>query len=359
MVVDDNLSQLHLLADYLTRLGYHVRIANNATDAIDGIRSTPPDLILLDTCLTDISGFEICRRIKQSPRLSSIPIIFVSGLNNINTKVSAFEAGGVDFIIKPFELSEVRVRLNNHLHHLRLSQRLRQSNADLAVQVRTQVEEVTRAQMATILAMSNLAESRDADTGRHLQRVQAYCRVLAEQHQRSPAGSLLIDNAFITNLVHACPLHDIGKISVPDAILLKPGPLTPDEFAVIQHHSEDGARTLETIHEQYPHNAFVNMGIEIARSHHEKWNGQGYPQGLAGAEIPLCARIVAVADVYDALTSARRYKPAFAHEQAREILIRDTGRHFDPAIVDAFIQQEDEFIRIGSQLSDGSHRRAA
>lgn len=220
-------------------------------------------------------------------------------------------------------------------------------------QVQAQLRDLAEAQLATIFALSKLAESRDTDTGKHLERVREYSRVLATQLRHKHEFAEAVNDEFVEHVYRASPLHDIGKVAIPDNILRKPGKLTPDEFRVMQTHAELGARTLREVVAQYPGNQLVSIGIEIAQSHHEKWDGSGYPQGLSGIGIPLPARIVAVADVYDALTSRRPYKEPFTVERARDLIVEGRGQHFDPAMVDAFLSVEDEFRRIAQALADG------
>jgi putative two-component system response regulator len=211
---------------------------------------------------------------------------------------------------------------------------------------------VDGAQMATIFALSRLAESRDSDTGRHLERIQALCRLLASHLAAKPEFRDRIDASFVEDIFRASPLHDIGKVGIPDRVLLKPGRLTLDEAAITQRHTIIGAETLEAVRAAYPNNAFVAMGVSIARSHHERWDGSGYPDGLAGDAIPLAARIMAVADAYDALRSRRCYKEAYPHGKARELILASGGTQFDPAVVAAFDELEGDFEKVRSDLGE-------
>jgi PAS domain S-box-containing protein len=218
--------------------------------------------------------------------------------------------------------------------------------------VRTQMREITESKIATILALAKLSESRDDDTGHHIERVRTFSRMLAEALRDLRGGGAEPNPEFVERVFQASPLHDIGKVAVPDAVLLKPGKLTPDEFEVMKTHAAIGARTLEAVYERYPHSAFIRMGADIARSHHEKWDGNGYPDRRRGDDIPLCARIVAVADVYDALRARRPYKDPFTHDKARDIIFAGSGSHFDPELVEAFRRVEAEFDDIRGRLSD-------
>lgn len=208
--------------------------------------------------------------------------------------------------------------------------------------------EVFEAQLATIYSLVKLSETRDDDTGAHIQRVAEYCKMIATVLQHNPKYRYYIDNKYISNLHKVSPLHDVGKVSIPDSILLKPDKLTQAEFEIIKTHTTEGAETLEEVKKQYPDNQFLSMGVSIACSHHEKWDGSGYPYGLIGEEIPLSARIVALADVYDALRSKRVYKPGYSHEKCVEIIRSSAGNHFDPEIVEAFLLVEQDFDRVFS-----------
>ena len=217
--------------------------------------------------------------------------------------------------------------------------------------IQPQVKEVSDLQMAMIFALAKLAEAREKP-GRHLERVQIYSRALAIKLRENPPYRAQIEAEFIEHIYHASPLHDIGKVVIPDAVLLKPNRLTPEEFKVMTTHTLLGAQTLQSIHERYPRNAFINMGIEIARSHHERWDGQGYPQGLKGENIPLSARILAVADIYDVLRSKRCYKQALSHENSCQTIQAERGKAFDPHVVDAFAELELEFWEVRNGIED-------
>ena len=223
---------------------------------------------------------------------------------------------------------------------------------ELERKVQDQLRDLAEAQLAMIFALSKLAESRDTDTGLHLERVREYCRILALELAHRPEFSAAITSEFVQLVYRASPLHDIGKVAVPDSILRKPARLSPEEFVIMKKHAEWGARTLRQVAEQYPGNRLVSIGIEIAESHHEKWDGSGYPRGTSGIAIPLSARIVALADVFDALTSRRPYKEPFSFEQTRKVILEGRGTHFDPLIVDGFLAVEAEFIRVAQSMGD-------
>lgn len=343
LVVDDTPANLTLLANMLKDKGCKVRPVPSGKLALKMVEKDPPDLILLDINMPEMNGYEVCQRLKADQRYSDIPVIFISALSEILDKVEAFSSGGVDYITKPFQFEEVLARVETHI-------KLRRYQIFLEELVREKVKEVADSQMATIFALSKLAESRDADTGNHLERIRIYCRILAEKLSLQSPYKIFIDAEFIRNISNASPLHDIGKIAILDKILLKPGKLTAKEFETMKTHTIIGAKTLDDIKNLYPGNSFVNMGISIARNHHERWDGAGYPDRLAGNDIPLAARILAVIDVYDALRSKRCYKESISHSQCFEFILKGRGSQFDPELVDAFGAVEEDFDRIGCNM---------
>lgn len=339
LIVDDTPDNIHILMEALKDT-YAIAAATNGERAVAQAISQSPDIILLDVMMPGISGYEVCARLRDDVRTRAIPVIFITALTEEEDEARGLDLGAVDFITKPFRPGLVKARVRNHLE-------LKRHRDNLQGLVDEQVEEINDSHIATIFAMSKLAESRDDDTGKHLERTQIYCRMLATEMSKESAYAGLIDAAFIETIFHASPLHDIGKVAVPDAVLCKPGKLTDEEFRVMQCHTTRGSDTLTKVAERFPNNEFILMGKEIARWHHEKWNGSGYPDGLSGEAIPLCARIMAVSDVYDALTSKRCYKAAMPHPTARDILHNDAGAHFDPGVVAAFeaIHMEIDSIR--------------
>ena len=355
MLIDDTPANLQLLTRMLQRQGYELRVFPRGRLALTAALETPPDLVLLDINMPEMDGYEVCRRFKQDERLADIPVIFISAYSETLDKVRAFECGGADYVTKPFEFEEVQARVKTHLELRQARLELKHQNERLQQRVDDQVRdilaaeaEISQAQLATILAMSKLAASRDDDTGRHIERVQRYCRLLALRLRTVERLAATLDDAFINNLYHASPLHDIGKVAIPDDILKKPGRLTPDESVIMQTHTILGAATLEAVYRNYPSNEFIRMGMDIARSHHEKWDGSGYPDGLAGDAIPLAAQIMSLADVYDALRFSRCYKPAFTHEASLNIIRAETGTHFAPVIGQAFADIQGQFATVGA-----------
>jgi putative two-component system response regulator len=353
MVVDDTPENLNLLRDMLQGTGYKVLAFPDGRMFLNAVTKHPPDLILLDINMPGMDGFEVCKHIKADERLREIPVLFISALTEVTDKVKAFEAGGVDYITKPFQFEEVRSRVGTHLRLSKMKLLLEQHNLHLQDLVIEKTQEIFDSQMATVLALSKLAEYRDDETGHHIERTRTFCKVLAQQLQHNPRYSQSISDDYVENIFHVAPLHDIGKVGIPDSILLKPGRLTPEEFGIIKSHPVIGANTLKSVRTKYPNNVFINMGIAVAHSHHEKWDGSGYPDGLAGEDIPLAGRIMSLADVYDALRSKRPYKLAFSHEESCSIILKGAGKHFDPAVIAAFKDVESMFAEIHKHAYDG------
>lgn len=337
LVVDDNVTNLEVLCGFLQASGHRIMTARDGYDGIEKARAGKPDLILLDVQMPGIDGFETCRQLKSDPETGEIPVLFTTALNDVTDKVKGFLAGGVDYVTKPLQEAEVLARVETHLRLYRLQKELEEHNRTLDQKVKSQVKEISDSQIATIIALARLAESRDYETGSHLERVGGCCRLIAKTlYRKSSYRGLAAGDINILEL--ASTLHDIGKVGIPDIVLKKPGPerLTKDELEVVKCHTLIGAQTLEAVQRHYPNNALINAGIIIARSHHEKWDGTGYPDGLKGDGIPLFARIVALADVYDALRSKRIYKPSMSHETSCDIIFKGSGTDFDPVLVEIF-----------------------
>lgn len=358
LIVDDNRLNVQLLSEILQRRGYCVNAVGSGGLALQSALTSPPDLVVLDIQMPDVDGYEVCQQLQSFEELAAVPIIFISGRDDPLDKVKAFAAGGVDYVTKPFHAEEILARVDTHLRLRQLQRELQEQNRRLQKLVQEQVGSIVESHLATIFALAKLAEYRDDDTGRHVQRVQSYCQALALRLGRYPGFRKYLDDAYIRNLTHTAALHDIGKVGIPDPILLKPGPLTEAERTVIRTHTVIGARTLEEVLQCHPENRFINMGMSIARSHHEKWDGSGYPQGLGEDRIPLSARILTIADHYDALRNARPYKTALDHKTTCEIMLEGDGRtrpsHFDPLVLRAFKESEAEFARIFQSFRDAA-----
>lgn len=354
LAVDDTPDNL-LLISGLLKNDYHVRVANCGQRAIKIAQSeTPPDIILLDIMMPDIDGYEVCRILKADKKTSVIPIIFLTAKTEIEDETRGLELGAVDYITKPISPPIVLARVKTHLALKRMQDFLRDQNAFLESEVKKRTEEIVAIQDVTIHAMASMAETRDNETGNHIRRTQHYVKLLAEKLRNHPKfeKSLNHDNT-IEIIFKSAPLHDIGKVGIPDAILLKPGRLTPEEFEVMKTHTTLGREAI--IH------AEKNLGIEvpflkyakeIAYSHQEKWDGSGYPEGLSGDDIPISARLMAIADVYDALVNRRVYKDSMSHEDAVKLMLEGKGKHFDPDMLDAFILCQDQFKAIAQKYRD-------
>ncbi len=352
MIVDDEPGNLQLLSSFLKQKGYKVRPVSGGIMALQAAKIEPPSLILLDINMPDMNGYDVCAGLKEDGVLREIPVIFISALNETIDKVKAFSVGGIDYVEKPFHYEEIQARVETHLkiHYLQIE--LEEYNKKLEELVQTQVREISESQIAAIFAIVKLAESRDDDTGKHLERVQEFCRMLSIKLNGKPRFNNIISQFFINDIYHASPLHDIGKVAIPDSILLKPAKHTPEEFEIMKKHAALGAETLMQVSQKYPNNSFINMGIDIAHYHHERWDGRGYPNGLAGENIPICARIMSVVDVYDALRSKRVYKTSFSHEESREIIINNAGTQFDPEVAGVFQEIQTQFEKTYDKLNE-------
>jgi len=338
LIVDDDADILAVLDSAIKDYGCDVIKTLSASQVMALAEATSPDLILLDISMPEMDGYQVCKLLKLNSKLKDIPVIFMSGLDSTDVKVRAFQAGGVDYITKPFRIPELQARVGTHLNLCSLSYKL-----EFQKMVQEKVKEILEAQQATIFALAKLAEHRDCDTGAHLERVRDYCRLLAEQLYRDSSYSSQLSDEFVQCIQFASPLHDVGKVAIPDRILLKPGKLSDEEFEMMKNHTIVGAETLQVVYNEYAGNSFIGMGIEIALYHHERWDGNGYPDGLVGGNIPLSARITALADFYDALCSDRCYRKALDHDSIKTMILEGSGTHFDPEVVKAFIVLQDEF----------------
>ncbi len=353
LVVDDTPDNLFLMSGLLKDL-YKVKVASGGEKALRIAQSdNPPDLILLDVMMPDMDGYEVCRRLKENPGTRDIPVIFLTAKSAVDDERMGFELGACDYIAKPVSPPIVLARVKNHLALKASADFLRDKNDYLEREVALRTREVAEVQNVTIHAMASLAETRDSDTGNHLRRTQNYVKCLATALQAHPRFSATLTDSYITTLFKSAPLHDIGKIGIPDNILLKPGRLEPHEFDIMKTHTTLGRDVIQTAEDALGIKVeFLTIAKEIAYSHQEKWDGSGYPLALAGDAIPVSARLMAVADVYDALISRRVYKEGMSHEKAAAIIIEGRGQHFDPDMVDAFVALQDEFRAIAARYAD-------
>jgi putative two-component system response regulator len=353
LVVDDSPQNLSLMVGLLCDR-YEVRVARSGQQALEIARSNlPPDLILLDVVMPEMDGHAVCRQLKAQPRTADIPVIFLTSKNEVEDEQQGFALGAADYIAKPISAPILLARVKTHLSLKASADYLRDKNTFLENEVTRRTDEVRAVKDATILMLASLAETRDNETGNHILRTQHYVRALARALQPHPRFSGVLDEGTIEILFKSAPLHDIGKVGIPDSILLKPSKLTTLEFEIMKTHTTLGRDAIETAERRLGRPvAFLRYAKEIAYSHQEKWDGSGYPQALAGDDIPVSARLMAVADVYDALISKRVYKPAIPHAQAVEIMMAGRGRHFDPDMVDAFWRIREEFRSIALLFAD-------
>ena len=355
LVVDDIPENIDVLVNIL-KSEYNVRIALNGQKAIRIARDDdPPDLILLDVMMPDVSGYEVARILKEDVATRSIPIIFITAMNSPENEQKGLEYGAVDYIIKPVYPHIVKARVHNQLEL-----KMHRDHLEELVYNRTQELELTRD--ATILTLASLAETRDDDTGGHIRRTQEYVRILCRHLSAKPKWMDFLNDTTINLIYKSAPLHDIGKVGIPDAILLKPDRLTDEEFNIMKKHTILGRDTILRAEESMQNkkaSGFLRFARQIAYTHHEKWDGSGYPQGLKGEQIPLSGRIMALADVYDALISKRVYKPPFTHAKAKDSLREGSGSYFDPDIVTAFMACENAFRQTALKFADFEEERKA
>ena len=353
LVVDDTPDNLMLMTDLL-KDRYRVKAANSGEKALRVLQGdTLPDLILLDVMMPGLSGHEVAQQLKRDPRTRDIPIIFLTAMAATEDEIHGLELGAVDYITKPIRPALVLARVDTQLKLKAAQDFLRDHNDYLEREVERRTREVIAIQDVAIQAMASLAETRDNETGNHIRRTQHYIKVLAEHLREHPRFSHFLTEDTIALLFKSAPLHDIGKIGIPDHILLKPGRFTEDEFEIMKTHTTLGRDAIQHAEDQLGIRAeFLSLAKEIAYSHQEKWDGSGYPQGLAGDDIPVSARLMAVADVYDALISRRVYKAGMPHAQAVEIIRQGRGTHFDPDICDAFLVCVEQFQTIAERFAD-------
>jgi putative two-component system response regulator len=353
LLVDDAPDNLVLVNDLLKDY-YKIKIANSGERALRIAQAVPgPDLILLDIMMPEMDGYEVCRRLKANPATRHIPIIFLTAKTDADAERQGLDLGAVDYITKPISPAIAMARVRNHLLLKDSADFLRDQNEFLEREIASRTQEVMAIQDVTILAMASMAETRDSETGNHIRRTQHYVKALAQRLQDHPRFAATLTDQFIGLLYKSAPLHDIGKVGIPDRILLKPGRFEPHEMEIMKTHTTLGRDAIEHAERALGMTMpFLSLAKEIAYSHQEKWDGSGYPLGLAGEAIPVSARLMAVADVYDALISRRVYKEGMPHEQAVQIILDGKGKHFDPDMVDAFAGLLDEFRAIAARFHD-------
>jgi putative two-component system response regulator len=354
LVVDDTPDNLSLMSGLLKDM-YKVKVANGGEKALRIAQTgAPPGLILLDIMMPEIDGYEVCKRLKGETRTRDIPIIFLTAKAEVEDEAYGLELGASDYITKPISPPIVLARVKTHLAIKRVQDFLRDQNQFLESEVLKRTAEVMAIQDVTIHAMASLAETRDNETGNHIRRTQHYMKLLANKLRRHPRFAHFLDSDHTIELLFkSAPLHDIGKVGIPDRILLKPGRFEPEEFEIMKTHTTLGRDAILHAEQQLGiEMPFLTLAKEIAYSHQEKWDGSGYPQGLSGDDIPISARLMAVADVYDALISRRVYKEGMPHEKAIAIMKDGRGSHFDPDVLDAFLELQDAFQMVAKAYHD-------
>ena len=365
LIVDDTPQNLTVLGELLKPL-YRVRAVNSGARALQAATTEPrPDVILLDVMMPDMDGHEVLRRLRAESATRNIPVIFITGMDATADEERGLALGAVDYITKPINPAIVLARVRTHLELKQARDRLTNENEWLEREVARRMSENLLIQELSVRALACLAEARDSATGHHIARTQSYVEILANHLHDHPRFSAALADKRLSMIVKAAPLHDIGKVGIPDAILLKPGRLTVDEFEVMKAHPVIGADAIKKAIEQALAStgnasveqapgafAFLHIAQEISISHHEKWDGSGYPMGLAGNAIPVSARLMALADVFDALMSRRIYKPPMPIETATQIILDGRGKHFDPDVVDAFLACHAQFVDTTLRFSE-------
>jgi putative two-component system response regulator len=368
LIVDDTPQNLTVLGELLQPL-YRVRAANSGERALRMVRTAPrPDLVLLDVMMPEIDGHEVLRRLRDDPSTRDIPVLFVTAMDAVEDEERGLALGAVDYITKPIKPAIVLARVRAHLELKAARDRLSRQNDWLEAEVHRRMRENELVRDLGIRALASISEARDNETGRHIVRTQNYVGILARHLAGHPRFAPALAGDRLDMVVKAAPLHDVGKVGVPDSILLKPGRLTPEEFDVMKTHATIGANAIERAIGQALAGvaegeaeqargafAFMRVAHEIALGHHEKWDGSGYPAGLAGDAIPVSARLMALADVFDALMSKRVYKPAMGLEETTRIIVEGRGRHFDTDVVDAFLACREAFTAVAERLADPVH----
>jgi putative two-component system response regulator len=354
LIVDDVAENLLVLGELLQGAGYRVKVANAGHAALRGAAQEPrPSLILLDIMMPDLDGYEVMRQLRVDPATRDIPVIFLTALDDARDEERGLELGAADYITKPIKPAVVLARVRTQLLAKQARDWLHDQNAVLEAEVARRMAENEQIQTVSIRALAHLAEIRDPETGNHILRTQGYVRLIASRLIDHPRFAATLSERYIELLARSAPLHDIGKVGIPDHILHKPGKLSPEEWAIMKTHARLGAEAIELAERDIAEPVeFLALAKKITRWHHEKWDGSGYPDGLAGDAIPLSARLMALADVFDALISRRVYKPPMPLALARDIIAAERGRQFDPDVTDAFLAGFEEFAAIAQRYRD-------
>jgi putative two-component system response regulator len=355
LIIDDSPENLNVLNDLLSP-HYRVLAADSGERGLclAGGQSEP-DLILLDVMMPGMDGYAVLARLREDPHTTNIPVIFITSMAEAEDEERGLIQGAADYISKPIRPIVVLARVSTQLENAQARYLLKSKNALLEAEVVRRMTENDLTQRVSIRALAHLAETRDPETGNHILRTQAYVQQLANALRQHPRFSATLSDRYIDLLSRSAPLHDIGKVGIPDYILLKPGKHTPEEWVIMQTHAKLGSVAIERAEQDIEMPLpFLSLAKEIAHWHHEKWDGSGYPDGLTGDAIPVSARLMAVADVFDALISVRVYKPAMPYAEARDIIAAGRGKHFDPDMTDTFLAGFDDFVAIAERYSDAA-----
>lgn len=364
LIVDDTPENLSVLGETL-RPHYRVRAAISGERALHALTiATPPDLILLDIMMPGMDGYQVLRALQSKAETRNIPVIFVTAMDSAEGEMQGLELGAVDYITKPFNPDIVLARVRTHIELAKARERLHDQNAWLEREVARRTRENLLIRDLSLSALASLAEIRDTETGHHILRTQSFVELLARHLADHPDYRDALAGERLEMIVRSAPLHDIGKVGIPDSILLKPGRLTPEEFEYMKKHPVIGADAIARAMAQAARSrneaeplpegafAFMETACEIALGHHEKWDGSGYPSGLKAEQIPVSARLMALADVFDALSSRRVYKEPMGIEEVTRIIVAERGRHFDPVIVDTFLELRPAFAEVAQRFAD-------
>ncbi len=346
LIIDDEEMIRDMINEMLTPLGYEVELACDGEDGLQKVKEFSPDVILLDVTMPKLDGFGVLKNLKENSETKIIPVVMITALNELQSRIRAIEIGVDDFLSKPLDIMELRARVKSLIKVKKYNDYMRNYQKELEAEVEKRTKEVELAykkakdaSYETVYILSRAAEYRDEDTGMHILRVSHFSEALAKK--------VGLDENEVEEILYGAPMHDVGKIGIPDNILMKPGKLTPEEFKIMKEHVTIGGQILHG-----SNSAFIKKGEEIALTHHEKWDGEGYPKGISGTNIPLSGRIIAVTDVFDALTNKRPYKKPFPLEKAFQIIREGIGNHFDPSIVKSFFEIQDEILSIKDKYKD-------
>ena len=339
LIVDDKIENIKLLNSFFEKEGYKLRNALDGATALLSVHAKHPDLIILDINMPKMNGFEVCKKLKSSKETASIPVMFISALNDLESKITAFNLGGIDYIIKPFASEEVLARVKTHLELSDYQHNLEKKVQEGLQEIKSLNYELELTQEEMIVTLASILDAKDDDTGKHVIRVAEFSKLLAQLYG--------LENETVELIYKAAPLHDAGKVAIPDHILNKPGKFEPDEWEIMKTHAIEGYKIFSE-----STRPILKMAAIIAKEHHERWDGKGYPHGLKGDEINIAGRIVILADIFDALTHKRVYKEAWSYEDALEYIKQNSGKIFEPKLVELFVTHFRQFKTIHQSLKD-------